>query len=131
VKLADFGFACSFATEHMDDGTFKFVPVDLMSREQISMQVCSVTVVYGSYTSPQLIYLCLFAIVPFELLLLNIVFRSTNDHRKRTLNLSQLFMKRKAFRTARRLRRNSINLQFQNCLQQDYLGETSSQLLNA
>ena len=114
----------------MDDGTFKFVPVDMMSREQIPMQVCGVTVVYGSYTRRQLVYLCLFAIVPFEMLLLNIVFRSTNDHRKRTLNLFQLFMKRKAFRTAR-LRRSSINLQFQNYLQQDYLGDTSSQLLNA
>lgn len=84
----------------MDDGTFKFVPVDMMSREQISMEVCGVTVVYGSYTNTQLIYLCLFAIVPFETLLLNIVFRSTNHHRKRTLNLCQLLMKRKAFRAA-------------------------------
>jgi hypothetical protein len=40
VKLADFGFACSFATEQTDDGKFKVVPVDMISREQISMEVC-------------------------------------------------------------------------------------------
>jgi len=40
VKLADFGFACAFTTEYMDDGTFKSVPVDMISREPISMEVC-------------------------------------------------------------------------------------------
>ena len=41
VKLADFGFARSFAAVRADDGTFApTLPVDMISREPIPMQVC-------------------------------------------------------------------------------------------
>ena len=70
MKLADFGFACSFATEQTDDGKFKVLPVDMISREQISMEVC---VSSQLCMSAQLICLCLYCVCSFALASLKVL----------------------------------------------------------